>query len=672
VSVLFALAVAALPAAEKLDLKRVTPVSGTEQIPVMDFFRPRVLQEPELNPSGTHIAAIVSVGEDRHQLLVYELKTQQGEMIGAPGDTDVYRVDWLNDSRLLFHIAFEKQYGLGLFAANVGSINMAYPVFQYFGSELISVPTQNRLRPLVWNHRFERAQGVVVADTDLHTGRFRNLYKVSATASDWDEARSDSAKHVDESYPAPEAEMVIRYLADKAGQLEFAFTAQKGISTLLRLVAGKWVKCPVDLDLVEVIACGEAVGQLVVRGPRQEGKPRALQFMDSTSGQLGAVLLQDDAYDFFGGGDTSGSLYRDPVSHNIIGAKFERNGPQMAWFDASYQQLQKNLESLSPGLVVRLIGGNEAKTLFLVAIYSDRQPAIYKWVDLESHKVGLIKNSAPWIDPQRMQPMSILSFKTRDGHELDAYLTLPAGATKGNPPPLVVLAHGGPWARDTWGFDGEVQFLVSRGYAVLQPNYRGSNGYGWRFPEEDEWNFRKMHDDVTDATKAITASGLIDRDRIAIMGGSFGGYLAVSGVVNEPSLYRCAVSIAGVFDWAELIKSKKYDRHDSPVYDRLMRNLGDPKKQQEKFEAISPVRHVEQIRVPVFVAGGKYDQVVEIQQSKRLISELEKAHVPYEKLLVGDEGHGMSHLKNQVELYTRIAAFLEKNLKQASPMAKTP
>jgi len=261
-----------------------------------------------------------------------------------------------------------------------------------------------------------------------------------------------------------------------------------------------------------------------------------------------------------------------------------------------------------------------------------------------------------------MRPMTPIKFKTRDGHQLDAYLTLPAGASKANPPPLVVLPHGGPWVRDDWGFDREVQFLASRGYAVLQPNYRGSTGYDWMFPEQDEWDFRKMHDDVTDATKAIMASGLIDRDRVAIMGGSFGGYLAISGVVNEPSLYRCAVTIAGVFDWAQQIKDKKYNRYDSPVFDRMVHKLGDPNKEIEKFDSISPGRHADRIRVPVFVSGGKDDQTVEIEQSRALISSLEKYHVPHETYIVSEEGHGMRHLDKQVELYTRIEAFLAKNL----------
>src|SRR5690606_359801 len=185
---------------------------------------------------------------------------------------------------------------------------------------------------------------------------------------------------------------------------------------------------------------------------------------------------------------------------------------------------------------------------------SDRDPGAYQWVNLEKRQVGLIKQSRPWIDPERMRPMSTFTYKTRDGLKFDAYLTLPAGASKENPPPLIVLPHGGPWVRDSWGYDSQTQFLASRGYAVLQPNYRGSTGYSWMYPEDEEWAFEKMHEDVTDCVKLIARSGHVDAKRIAIMGGSFGGYLTLMGLSSEPDLYRCGITMAGVFDWAAMIR----------------------------------------------------------------------------------------------------------------------
>jgi len=664
-----------LPAAEKLDLERIVPVPATEQIPVTDFFRPLLLQEPKLNPSGTHIAAIVSATAGRHELLVYELMTQKVETLGGFGDKDIYQVDWLNDHRLVFEVSARKLYGIGLLAADVGALQDAYPLLQFYFSSVLAVPPQNRLRPLVWNRYdgldegSDQDLGVAVVNTDLKGGQIVNLLSVNTDMALVMATRDNNERHIEKRYPKPRDGIAASYIANKDGELEFCVTVRAGVPALRRLVGERWEKCPVDLDEIDIIGCGDEPGQLVVRGPRQDGKPRAVQFMDGATGQLGAVLLDDKAYDFYGEGLSDGWLYRDPVHHLIIGAVSERNGPNVVWFNEEYRQLQKILNGYFPGLVVRIIGSDEAQKLFLVATYSDRQPVIYNWVDLEKRAVGLIKRSAPWIDPQRMQPQNTIKFKTRDGRHLDAYVTMPAGASKKNPPPLVVLPHGGPWARDSWGFNREAQFLASRGYAVLQPNYRGSNGYTWMFPEADKWDFVKMHDDVTDATKAMIASGLVDAGRIAIMGSSFGGYLAVSGVVREPALYRCAITIAGVFDWEQQIRDKKYDQYDSYVFGYLLRRLGDPKREPAKFDAMSPGRHVDRIRVPVFVAGGKDDTTVEIEQSHALLSALDKYRVPHESYIVGEEGHGMGHLDKQVELYTRIEAFLAKYLAPASPAA---
>ena len=658
---LIAFAPAALPAREKIDLDRVVPVPADQPIPLMDFFRPLILQQPKLNLSGTHIAAIITAGDDRHQLMIYDLKTQKIEGAAGGGDKDIYECYWLNDRRVIFGLSAKKMYGLGLIAAEVGSLSDSYALVQYYGSRLVAVPPKNRLRPLVWNSYdgLENGKdlGVSAINTDIRAGKLVNLITAGSDHSSAMDARDNNERHIAQRFPLPQSGLTYHYMADRDGQLAYAFTSDNGERSLHRLAEDRWIKCPVDLEHIDIVQCGDAAGQLVVVGPRQDGKPRALQLMDAATGKLGEVLLQDQAYDF------DGWIYRSPATQEILGAVFERNGPRVAWFNETYRDLQKVLDGFFPGLVVRIIGSDEVQKLFLVATSSDRQPTIYNWVDLEKRTVGLIKNSAPWIDPQRMQPVNIINFKTRDGRKLDAYLTMPAGASKQNPPPLVVLPHGGPWTRDSWGFDGEAQFLANRGYAVLKPNYRGSTGYNWMFPEEDEWDFRKMHDDVTDATKAMIASKLIDSRRIAIMGGSFGGYLAVSGVVNEPDLYRCAVTIAGVFDWEQQINDKKFNRYDSPVFSRLIRKLGDPKQQREKFDSISPGRHADKIRVPVFVSGGKDDQVVEIEQSRNLIAAFEKHHVSYEKFIVSEEGHGMRHLDKQVELYTRIEAFLAKNMK---------
>lgn len=305
---LVAAATRQMSAAGKLDLDRETPVPANEQIPVADFFRAPLLQQPKLNPSGTHIAAIVTAGTSQNQLMVYEIKTQKMEGVGYPGDRDIYEFDWLNDHRLIFQLGAQKLYGVGLMAAEVGKLTEAYALLQYCSSSLLAVPPHNRLRPLVWNRQefftwdVRRDLGVAVVNTDLDSGKMVDLLGPSADMKRLDYVRENNQRHILQTFPGPETGNTLEYLTDIEGRLEFATTADNGLLAFHHLVGDHWEKCPVDLDHIDIIDHGNGPGQLVVLGPRQEGKPRALQFMDGASGRLGEVLLQDTAYDFYSGG----------------------------------------------------------------------------------------------------------------------------------------------------------------------------------------------------------------------------------------------------------------------------------------------------------------------------------------------------------------------------------
>jgi len=664
---------AAASAADAPSATRDTPVPASQQIPLMDFFRTPLVSSPALNPSGTHIGAIVTDG-DKHLLMVYNLKTQAKEFVdGGAGDKDINSFTWLNDNKLLYEISTLKLYNLGIFAADVGSLSAGYPLLQNLGSEIVSVPHADRLHPLVWNrfdsfHGDGKDLGVSVANTTNYGGTAVNLSAAGVDKVQMDQARDSNVKHIESTFPTPSRGIATAYMADKEGLLEYAFTSDNGRPLVFRLESNHWVECKIDGEHVAVYGPGTKPAE-VVATPTRNGKPRALQFLDTTTGEWGDPLETEKAYDF------NGWLYRDPQTRDIIGAFTNREYPRMIWFTDTYIALQKLLNTKFPGQYVQILGSNDAQSIFLSFSYSDRDPGSYSWVDLDSKTAGLFKKTRPWIDPARRRPESVIKYKTRDGHVMDAYLILPAGASKDHPVPMVVIPHGGPWVRDNWGYDGEAQFLASRGYAVLKPNYRGSTGYDWMFTEEDTWDFLSMHYDVTDATKTALSMGMIDPKRVAIMGGSFGGYLALQGVVLDPDLYRCAVTIAGVFDWEQLINDKKYDYEhsaSSPEFNRLMYKLGDPKQNSAKFDAIAPVRHIDKVHAPVFVSHGGYDPVADIGQSTRLISELERHNVPVEKLIKTEESHGMQHLDNQVELYSRIEEFLAKYLTPTPPPLASP
>jgi dipeptidyl aminopeptidase/acylaminoacyl peptidase len=652
-------------AADKLDLSRITPVPAGEQIPVQDFFRLRALQDPTVNPSGTHIAALVGGLDDHTSLMVYDLKTQKDEYIGARGDSDIDSVRWLTDDRLNYRISVMKLGGFIMAGARVGSLQNSYPILQNFNGALIAVPPNDRTHPLISVARGSEVTGqygeVMSVNAAMETGKFLDLSGGGALIGGkaLHDVSEDNVLHIYKHYPTlktPDG-FDLQYLADKEGQLAFGATSTNGQLSLFRLAGDNWEKSPVDLEENQIIGCGDKPGELVALGARKDNKPRALEIIDGATGQVVDTLFQDKAY------DCNAWLYRDPVSHLIVGAIYDRAGPHVVWFDEGYRTLQKMVDALFPGQIVRIIGNDEVGKMMLISVFSDRQPAVYSWVDLQQKKAGLIGNSMPWIDSKRMQPMNVMKFKTRDGRQLDAYVTLPAGASKQNPPPLVVLPHRSSGWRDTWGYNAEVQFLASRGYAVLQPNYRGAgSGTSWMFPTEDEWAFRKMADDVTDATKTIIASGLIDRNRVAIMGTDFGGYIALSGAAFEPGLFRCAVAVSAVADWGKLIDDYRHNKFSGPYFTRMVYKLGDPKADPEKWDAISPLRHADQIRCPVFVAWGEYDSPLNISGMKDLASTVERNHIATESVSFLNEAEGVRHIGHKVELYTRIEAFLAKNL----------
>lgn len=652
----------AVLAAPKSDLERTTPVPAEQPIPVIDFFRPPLMAEPKINLSGSHIAALVTGASDKVQGLVYELKTQKTTLIGGDQNFDVSSFDWLGDQRLMHSLTFRGQGVIGLFATNLNQLTRSYSISQYENEVLVAVPRNDRVHPLIWS-RYDGMEGgkqlgVTRVETENSSGAILNLASPASNSSEAKLATENNNLHITKRYPRPNDDWATGYFADQLGELDFGITMVNGVKTLHHLTNGEvWQKCPVNLDLIEIVGPGTRNGELAVVGPRDTGKPRPLQFVDAVTGQLGEVLVGDNEYDF------NGTLYRDPGSNAIVGAFYNRAGPKTIWFHPAYAKLQELLDGFFPGVIARIIGNNEKADLLLVSTFSDRQPINYQWVDLNTKKAGLLKNSAPWIDPKRMQPMSTIKFKTRDGHRLDAYVTMPAGASKQNPPPLVVLPHDGPLSRDSWGYNNEVQFLASRGYAVLQPNYRGSAGTRWMFPESDDWDYAKMGDDVTDAVKSLVGSGLVDGKRVAIIGKAFGGFLALESATSEPELYRCVAAVNGIFDWEQMVNDAKFSRYTGPYYGELIRRLGDPDKDKARYEAMSPVRRIERLHIPVFTAVGDEEAQSVIDQTRSLVSRLKKNDIPHQAITLGGVGSSLAYVKNRVELYTQLEAFLAKNLK---------
>jgi acetyl esterase/lipase len=657
-----------LCAAPKTDLSRITPVAADQQIPISDFFRLPMIYHASINRGGTKLAAIVSDNEDKRLLMIHDLATKKTDFVSGPIGKEVSWFWWQDDSNISFSLVKDKWRGFGLFSVSTDNTDRAYPLIQYCAIEYLGSSRERAREPLVWISFDALGEG-----HDLGVNRIITTLNLAKTA-DLDVSpemftvvRDQNERHIAESFPRPK-DLAGDYMLDHKGDLAFAFTISNGTRALNRFHDGKWIPVPINLEDVDIIDAGNQTGQVVGYVAGEKGKPGPVVMFDTATGAKGVQLFRDTSYDF------RGSVQRNPMTGEIIGLKMQRGYPTNLWFSEGYKNLQKKLNAIFPEQYVDIVSINDDQDVLIVSTSSDRNPTTYHWVNTRLNTAGLIKNTRPWIDPARMSPMSLIKFNTRDGYKLDAYLSLPKGATKEKPAPLIVLPHGGPWVRDTWGWDGEVQFLASRGYAVLQPNYRGSLGYDFLFTTADRWDFLKMQQDVSDATKAACANPLIDPDRVAIMGWSFGGYHAIAGAEEQPCPYRCAIALSGVYDIERMMKdAKQKDKeYNTAHYEYMTRFMGTPDKAKEKYEAMSPINHLDSINIPIFVSHGKEDTNVDASQSKRLVSRLKQRNIPVEFMLMSNEGHGTRNIDHTVELYTRIEAFLAKNLAPRAKPAAAP
>jgi len=328
--------------------------------------------------------------------------------------------------------------------------------------------------------------------------------------------------------------------------------------------------------------------------------------------------------------------------------------------NARESKLLVSLMQQFPGQDVRITSHTRDGGKAVVLVESDTDPGQFFLYDAEARKLTFLLARRPWIKPEQMAPMEPVLLKARDGLPLHGYLTRPPGKSDAKHLPLVVFVHGGPYfIRDSWGYDPDVQALASRGYAVLQVNFRGSGGYGDAFVRAGfrQWG-GTMQDDVTDATRWAIAEGIADAGRICIFGASYGGYAALEGATREPDLYRCAIGYVGVYDLRLM-----YSRGDIPqsVFGEnyLKMVLGED---ESILWDRSPIAHLDRLKAKVMLIVGGADRRVPPVQGENLHSALNKAHVEHEWLYQRTEGHGFYDEKHREELLESVMAFLDRNI----------
>ncbi len=331
------------------------------------------------------------------------------------------------------------------------------------------------------------------------------------------------------------------------------------------------------------------------------------------------------------------------------------------FFDDERKAIQDDLEAKLPDLELIIVSTDKAEEKCIIRTYSDKTLGSYYFYDVKTKDLKLIAEVSPWIKPEKMAEMKPITYTSRDGLTINAYLTLPPGKENAKNLPVVINPHGGPWARDRWGFNPEVQFLANRGYAVLQMNFRGSTGFGRKFWELSfkQWG-RTMQDDVTDGVKYLIGQGIADPKRIAIYGASYGGYATLAGIVYTPELYSCAVDYVGVSNLFTLFETlPPYWEHMRKMMEE---QIGNPETEKDLLKASSPIYHIENIRCPLFVAQGANDPRVKKEHSDQIVDLLKEKNISVEYMVKDNEGHGFHNEENRFDFYRAMEKFLAKHL----------
>ena len=626
--------------------------ASAAEVDVDAYIRKPLFERIEISPTGEYLAATVPLAQGTGLMVLRRKDNARVGAVGMGRDRHVVDFSWVSPERLVFNVADSrgaldtplldgKLHGVDFDGGRpetlIGNAEQAASASRLKAREpedafaslidplrdsdshaLVSISPWTQREPMTRVERIDvlTGRGVVVARVPVRRAGFAvdNAGVVRAATG------ADATNYSETFVRASEkGEWIQINDQEKTGRIEnpIGFSADNSV-LYLSVETGKGA----DAVVAYTMASGER-----------------------------RTLVQDDV-------DPWRYIYSTINSNEPIGAILMDGKARAIYFDEQSPevQLHKSLSAAFPGQIVEFTSATADGNEILVQVGSDTSPGDFFIFDRRSKKATHLATNLDWFDPDAMAPMEPVALKARDGLDLHGYLTRPRGTT--GPLPMVVLVHGGPYGtQDTWTFDGDVQMLAEAGYAVLQVNFRGSDGYGRAFEVAGarQWG-RAMQDDLTDATRWAIEQGIADKQRICIVGASYGAYAAMMGLAREPDLYRCGVGYVGLYD---LVR-----RHTdlSASSGSLASFAEDWMGPRSSLAAVSPINLAGQIKAPVFLAAGGEDRVTPVVHTRDMEKALKAAKVPVETLIVPSEGHGFYEGKNRYAYYSRLLEFLSRHL----------
>ena len=662
----FALAAhAQAPAAGAPTPAVIIKAPDTAPVPLASFFDNASFTGAQLSPNATALAVRFGGSGQRQRLAVINLATSSIKVVGYLSDGDVGEFQWVNDNRLVFTSgdrtvgAGEVRYGPGLFAVDRDGANPR---------QLVSTSAD-----MGTDHSASRALLPYTTFLVRQNGRQDNdsVYVTSPKYAENGDVDYVNLLHLNtltgRTTTVERPAATTNWLLDHQGEPRLATSLEKNIKTVWYRDAGagdNWRK----LVSGDVFTGGKGVftpiafapdGTLYVETNAGADKQSLHTYDFATSSVKREAVVELADYDFQGGLVTT--------QDKLLGVRYLSDAYGTIWYDKRMQAIQADIDKRLPNTVNTIgVAPRAATPWVLVSSYSDQQPSRYTLYNTETQLFNFVGDSRPAIDARRMGTQEAVRYTARDGLVIPAWLTLPHGSTRKNLP-MVVLVHGGPYVRGgSWGWNADAQFLASRGYAVLEPEYRGSTGFGskhfragWK-----QWGLA-MQDDIADGAKWAIKEGIVDPKRICIAGASYGGYATLMGLINDPGLYKCGIDWVGVTD-IKLTYTGAWSARDD--WGTTYRQYGMPKlvgdlvKDAAQLQATSPIEQAARITQPLLLAYGGSDMRVPIYHGTRFYDAVSKTNKDVEWVVYGEEGHGFRLPKNSIDFWGRVEKFLDRNI----------
>ena len=605
-------------------------IQETSLIPMEDFFKNPERTSFEISPDGNHIAYLQSW---QNRLNVYVQKVDHDDNPVRITDSihrDIQWFGWANNHRIAYIQDKDGDENWQAYAVGIdGSNFLALTPFEGTRVGLVDGLEEDDDHALIALNRRDK--------------KISDVYRLNINTAELKLIAENPGN-------------ITRWLTDNDGNLRVAVATDGANKTLLyRKSESDPFKAIITTDFKSAVRplFFTFDNRYLYVSSNIDRDKQAIYRYDIENGKHLELIYQNPEADVY-------HLMRSKKRKVITGVSYTTTRHEFHFFDEERKKLQEMFENRLPGYEVYINNHSKDETKMIIRTYSDRSLGAFYYYDHLHKELKKLAEVSPWIKEDHMAEMQPIQYQSRDGLTIHGYLTLPRGIAPQNLP-LVVNPHGGPWARNRWGFNPEVQFLANRGFAVLQVNFRGSTGYGKAFWQAGfrEWG-RKMLDDVTDGVQWLIKEGVADPERIGIYGGSFGGYTALAGLAFTPDLYACGVDYVGIsniFTWFNSIPA-----YWEPARQMLFEMVGDPEKDRELLRAASPLFHAAKIKVPLFVAQGANDPRVKKAESDQIVEAVKKQGIEVQYMVKDNEGHGFRNQENRFEFYRAMEVFFAKHI----------